>query len=548
MFRRRLAFVLALALTACGGGGGGASGGGGGGVITPPVVSKTLAFLTLNIPSVGPSAVKRPAFIDPATNAISVTVNGTTVTGSDLVAQCNPSGTVCTVSIVSPPGTDTFDITLGSSAYPLEHGTVTAQLAAGQTTAIHLTFHGIPTSAAIVADNEAPRAGAPTSFHLTLRAFDRAGNEIIGDDYDKPIAITQNDPNGHLQLVSNVFTKPGDTVTVNYDGHLMTTQASYAATGGVTTQASSYVLGNPYATYPTAGDVVAIAPGANGAIWFADCYLDTTCAPAIATASGTVTEFGRLGTLGAVTLGPDGNAWFAGGWKNPNVYRVTPSGTVTTFAVRSISPIEAYEVHAIIAGPDGNMWFAEGDRIDKMTMAGAVTHYPLATYYRPTSLVLGPDGRLWFDDDPEVAAIDMAGAISHYTLSQGRYTTSSVAWGSDGLLHLNAYLGGGPGGCYCTMTTAGIEGSIALAPGTGPSSRMAAGPGGNIWYLAMTQVMTPSGISQQVPAFAYVDASGRQTAYPYLGTSFSGTAIVVSTDGTLWSTFGTGLAKFINDP
>jgi streptogramin lyase len=291
-------------------------------------------------------------------------------------------------------------------------------------------------------------------------------------------------------------------------------------------------------------------------MWFADCYPDQTCAPSTVDASGHVTEFARVGVIGAIALGPDGNAWFSGGTQNPNVYRVTPTGTITTFVVRSIGPSEAYETHAIVAGPDGNMWLAEGDRIDKITMAGVVTHYLLANYYRPQSLTLGPDGRLWFDDDPEVAAIDMSGTISHYTLSQARDTTSRAAWGSDGLLHFNAFIGGAPGGCYCTMTTAGTEGAITLAPGTGPGLGMVTGPNGNIWYVGSANVVEQGTNSTLVPTFSFVDATGRATSYPYYDPT-SGViggqigfqdGIANSTDGTLWAAYNGGVVKFTNDP
>jgi len=556
MHRRHLAFVLTLALAACGGGGGGGTsggGGGGGGIVTPPTAGPTQAFLVIQLPSVGPSGTKRPLFVDPSTNSIGISINGVPVAPSAVSTACNNSTPqTCSATIAAPPGDDTFDILLGVGNTAQSHGTVTATIVAGQTTTLHLTFHGIVASAVFKLDRIAPPAGAPSTIHLSMIAYDPAGNQIIGDDYDTPVTVAQTDPSGHMHLASNVFRNPTDALDVNYDGHLMSTQASYAAAdSAIATRVTAYAMGNPYTFYPVGGSVGAIARGANGTMWFADCYPDHTCAPAMTDATGHVTEFAHQGAIAGVALGPDGNAWFTGAFQNPNVYRVTPTGVVTTFVVRAISPIEAYETHGIVAGPDGNMWFAEGDRIDKMTMAGVVTHYPLANYYRPSSLVVGPDGRLWFDDDPEIAAIDMSGTISHYTISQGRDTTSMVAWGSDGLLHFSAYLGGGPGGCYCTMTTAGVEG---IGNGSPQSGMIAEGPNGAIWSIGIAQIIDQNGLSTGAPAFTFLDSAGRTTAYPYYdpaanyGTGFQSGPVAFSTDGSVWAAGTTGLAKLTYDP
>ena len=51
----------------------------------------------------------------------------------------------------------------------------------------------------------------------------------------------------------------------------------------------------------------------------------------------------------AITLGPDGNLWFAGDLDH-QVGRITPHGAITYF------PDADLPAEAIITGPDGNLW------------------------------------------------------------------------------------------------------------------------------------------------------------------------------------------------
>jgi len=53
----------------------------------------------------------------------------------------------------------------------------------------------------------------------------------------------------------------------------------------------------------------------------------------------------------------------------------------------------------IAAGPDGALWFTEvlGNKIGRITSAGAITEYPLPTAgSEPNGIAAGPDGALWF--------------------------------------------------------------------------------------------------------------------------------------------------------
>ena len=61
--------------------------------------------------------------------------------------------------------------------------------------------------------------------------------------------------------------------------------------------------------------------------------------------------------LGALAAGPDGNLWIM---EESSVVRMTPSGTITTFAKPNDDFYGGGYGGYITAGPDGNMWFIGG--------------------------------------------------------------------------------------------------------------------------------------------------------------------------------------------
>jgi streptogramin lyase len=128
--------------------------------------------------------------------------------------------------------------------------------------------------------------------------------------------------------------------------------------------------------------------------------------------SPTFTEYGPLSGPNpeGITLGPDGNIWFAefGGDK---IGRITPNGSIMEFPLAAGSkPAE------ITTGPDGNLWFTEngGNKVGRITPAGAVTEFPTPTSNsKPVGIAVGPDGNLWFTESwgNRMASITTAGTI-----------------------------------------------------------------------------------------------------------------------------------------
>ena len=127
----------------------------------------------------------------------------------------------------------------------------------------------------------------------------------------------------------------------------------------------------------------------------------------------------------SLTLGPDGNLWFAESLAN-KIGRITPSGVITEFPIPTANSFSA----GIAAGVDGNLWFteADGNKIGRITPAGAVTEFALHTTGAvPGPIVLGGDGALWFAEAQynNLAWISPFGDLAEYHLT----ATSNQAGG-----------------------------------------------------------------------------------------------------------------------
>lgn len=154
-------------------------------------------------------------------------------------------------------------------------------------------------------------------------------------------------------------------------------------------------------SFPIAAQTSAIglAPGANGAVWFAQVSLDGNRISRMS-ADGVVTEFGPGGGgfLTTPIAGPDGNFWFPAG--EADIDRITPDGVITTFT----APSDVIPAQALGAGPDCNVWFTGvgGTTVGRLTSAGVFTQFALPPETGFTilpAITAGPDGNVWFVED-----------------------------------------------------------------------------------------------------------------------------------------------------
>jgi len=160
---------------------------------------------------------------------------------------------------------------------------------------------------------------------------------------------------------------------------------------------SEYVL-------PGQNNAAAITAGAHGTLWFGGFNMLGKI-----TTGGQITEFpapSDLNMLG-ITKGPDGNMWFTSGGLKDAIGFITPTGSVTEFALQN-------EAFGIVTGPDGNLWFTEAHAIGKATPSGTVTEYPGPAGDGPRGITVGPDGYLYAASVLGIWRISSAGTITQY--------------------------------------------------------------------------------------------------------------------------------------
>jgi streptogramin lyase len=204
----------------------------------------------------------------------------------------------------------------------------------------------------------------------------------------------------------------------------------------------------------------------------------------------------------------------------------------------------------ITLGPDGNLWFAEwdGDRIGRMTPGGVLTEFVLPIGTRPIGVTVGPDNAIWFTEHGAgyVTRMDLTGAITHRypgSVATTFITGSPVGLttGADGNLwfveHQANFVGrivpGTPTGTPATMYAIPDAAACPLAQ-CGPYG-ITSGPDGNLWFTQeqgnRIGVISTAGVFvKQIPLSPTVDA-----AQP-LG-------IIVGPDGNLWFSMYSPLAS-----
>jgi hypothetical protein len=217
------ALAAVAAIAACGGGGGGQS--------SLPGGAMAQAVFTIAVPSgASASAVqRRPAFISPNAQSISISVAGAvttanlTSTSPNCTATTTSAPLTCTVTLNAPVGTDTFVVTLyqglNASGTVLSTATVSAAVSATQPTTIPVTLGGVVASIDVTVQNGNARipGGYATSVPVIVTAKDPSGAAIVGaGNYTNPITLTNTDTSGVTVLSTTTVTSPSTVVTLSY--------------------------------------------------------------------------------------------------------------------------------------------------------------------------------------------------------------------------------------------------------------------------------------------------------------------------------------------
>ena len=128
-----------------------------------------------------------------------------------------------------------------------------------------------------------------------------------------------------------------------------------------------------------------------------------------------------------ITVGPDGNIWFAGD-TGPGFYGRPdlPGGYIgridpQTRRLRTFpTPTGGSGPENIVTGPDGALWFTERNaaRIGRITTSGRITEFPLPDPGSlPRGIARGPDGALWVTlfGSAQVARVTTSGQVTLFT-------------------------------------------------------------------------------------------------------------------------------------
>jgi len=400
--KRALAGCVLIALAACGGGGGGSTptpstlGGGTAPTASPaPAGSGTLSFSIAIPSSTGPAASSRtPKYVSPSTASVSVTLAGQTtpLATANLGATapgCTvvPNGVSCTVTVNAPAGSNTFVITTYNGTNGTGQQLSTARVAATVTpnaiTPVPLTLNGVVATTAVILGATTVPVGTPASIAVTVNAYDQNGNLIVGPgSFSSPITLTLTDASGATSLSTTTVTAPGTSVTLNYNGNSMTSAtilpSNAAANGSATfTPTGNAVIG--YAVLPSDNQYInVLAPGPAGdrAVW----YGSNRIVGRMST-TGQVTEYTNgLNDIYALAPGADGNVWF--GDDDGLVGNISTTGTVTFAATYNTGcgPYLCSYTNFMVPGPDGNVWFSDdGGYVGMVTTSGIVTEWYIPT-------------------------------------------------------------------------------------------------------------------------------------------------------------------------
>jgi streptogramin lyase len=303
---------------------------------------------------------------------------------------------------------------------------------------------------------------------------------------------------------------------------------------------------------PLPGTVVtptSITMGPDGALWFT--------APTEGQTGGGSWLVGRITTAGAVSefptsiaisspivTGPDGNLWFS---DNNDLYRITPSGVITTFS----EPANVSYINGLTPGPGGKVWFTISDEVDgslvgqqpaigEITPAGATTLFniPKGTTLdpsrgidvNPTAIATARDGAMWFVDNAGFGRITSDGKLKQFALTTSGATARYIATGPDDTMWFaqedeGMGLGLAPWSIG-RITARGSITSYSLPANVGSIYDIAEAPDGDLWFTAgngndsLIERVTPKGKFTSFPINSLAEEA--ITIGPNRNTWFSG--------------------------
>jgi streptogramin lyase len=473
----------------------------------------------------------RSRYISPATRAMTLQITGPTTIPKEVVGltPSSPgcSGNVCTVKIglaPCPTAKTCYAATIETyDAY--DAGTNTIPVGANELSAAQI----VPFTIAKTIENRITVVldGIPASIaFIPSPSSALRGNQVAGFTFPKTVAcagtaqtvqVLSADADGNYILGAGA---PVVSVASENSAQLAVSTAPSSAPNTFTLSppaAPSYAFGN----FKIVLDVTATPGSASGTRPFKSsvtvAYGGEIC--------GQVNEF-PVPTASSLPFelagGLDGNVWFTEA-HGDKVARITPAGAITEFTLTSGShPI------GIALGPDKNLWFTESvSRIGTISTSGVIHEYSTSASRYPHDIVAGPDGNLWFTE-PAGAQGYLGVMSTSGTLLQEYPVTSTeapiaITVGPD----KNLWYSEPFGAIVSSMTTAGsvTDYTVPVFPIGMPYGIVAGPDHASLWY-------SDPGNQNLIAQISTAGVAGVQIAIP---TSFSQTYyLTVGPDGGLW--------------
>lgn len=510
--RLTAALLMLVPLTACAGGGTSPSANAPKGSATPQATGSPGASgsqsvsgsVSITIPSsmkttstkAAASHVRRPKFISPSTESVSIAVNGGTPMYADVSASSSyctaASGTsrTCTIPIAAPVGATTISLSLldeYGTVLGSGQGTTTATL--GQAFSLTITINPVAASIAGPTLSYSPGTslaiGTAGTASFTPAYADPDGNAIPASaTFATPLSVSISDTNVTVSPAS--VTSASQAITLSYNG---STAVAGSITLTITTSTGS--------TLTTVGTVT-LEPG---------------YAPPV-----TVTTFAGSGAEGFGD-GPGASATFS------FPFDVAVDGTGNVYvadydnsAIRKISPAG---VVSTLAGT-GTQGFTNGP-------------VATATFDAPEGVAVDSAGNVYVADtfNEAIREISAAGVVSTFAGGSYGFTngsgTSATFYNPNGIAvdsAGNVYVADAGNNAIRKITPAGVVSTLA---GTGALG-FANGPGSSATFA------NPYGVA--------VDGSGNV----YVGDANNEAIRKISAAGVVSTFAGTGALGFANGP
>ena len=200
--------------------------------------------------------------------------------------------------------------------------------------------------------------------------------------------------------------------------------------------------------------------------------------------------------------------------------RVTPDWEITDFPLP-----EGTSPEGLALGADNNVWYTRGDRVGRITPAGATMEYMLANnQLNARWITSGPDTALWFIGPSTLGKISLAGKLELFTPPPNS-DLWGITTGDDGTIWLTDRRQNAIVNVAVDGTAAG---SWSVPTSNAYLAEIVPGPDKNLWFLE-------SGVHKLGKIVASGLYRGQITEYP-LPAGGIPSSLVAAPDGALWIT------------